>query len=255
MQTGRTTPPFFARLQARETPPSWNLGSAFFYVVAYAIVWMMCVLIVSVLLGDTGGSIAPATYIYSALLSNVVMVIGVYQWARRRLGNQWITNLRLDPVGNQQAILTLLISLGVAWSIDLIGVLLQAKGGQVVPPQFNALLQAIDLTWVVGAVVALLLQPVAETLVFSGLLYPATTKRGADNARSALAVGIVYMFVHVLLAVQQSPWYVVAYPLLTGLYVTGVRAYTKSTRLAIIARVGIGLFIVLAALIGRSFGA
>jgi hypothetical protein len=63
------------------------------------------------------------------------------------------------------------------------------------------------------------------------------------------------MFVNVLLAVQQNSWFIVAYPLLIGLYVAGVRAYTKSTRLAIIARVGIGLFIVLAALIGRSFGA
>lgn len=253
MQTGKTKLTFSQRLRLPEPSPAWMLRTAFFFVLAYIAIWILSLTAVASARGEIDGRITADGYLLATGLHGVVVIGTVVQWARRRLAGKWLTGLRLsDGRGSQggQIALSLMIGLGTAWALDLMGGLLGAKNWLDIPAQFNGLLEPISVTWVLGAISVVLLLPVSETLIFSGLLYPATARRTGENVMAIVGTGVVYMLVSIFLSVQQgSNWFNIVLPLLTMLFVAGVRAYTQSTRSAIVARIGFGLFILLVAII------
>lgn len=249
MQTGRTPQTFQQRLNAPEPTPVWKLGAAAFFVVAYIIVWIASLTVIVTLRGEIDGSVSTDSYLLTACFAHLVMLIGIIQWARQRLGAEWSQRLRLEAVRGGQFIFALLIGLGVAWALDLVGGLTGVKAWLAIPPLYNGLIDPVSVPWIVGAIAALLLQPIVETVIFAGLLYPIAAQRAPNNFSAILAVAFAYMFVNVFLSVQQGSWFVMAQPLLMSAFIAGVRAYTQSTRLAIAARIGFGLLIVLVAII------
>ena len=254
MQTGRDKLTFLQRLRLREAAPPWPLRTAFFFVIAYVAIWILSVTIVATLRGEIDGQISAASYLLIIGLSSLVALSAVVVWARRRLTAEWVGLFRLVAVRGGSFILTLLLGLGVAWALDLLGGAVQLKRLLEIPAVDNGLLEVVSLTWVIGAVSVLLIQPIAETLIFSGLLYPATTQRTGDNIPAIIGTALIYMLVNVFLAVQQDLWFVMLQPLLMMLFIVGVRAYTKSTLLAIVARIGFGLFIILVAIVRPAIG-
>jgi hypothetical protein len=253
MQTGKTKLTLSQRLRLPEPSPAWLLRTAFFFVLAYIAIWILSLTAVASARGEIDGRITAGGYLLATGLHGVVVIGAVVQWARRRLGGKWLAGLRLSNgrgAQSGQIVITLLIGLGAAWALDLMGGLVGAKDWLDIPAQFNGLLEPVSLTWALGAMSVVLLQPIAETLIFSGLLYPATARRSGENVMAIVGVGIVYMLVSIFLSVQQgSNWFNIVLPLLTMLFVVGVRAYTQSTRSAIMARIGFGLFVLLVAII------
>jgi membrane protease YdiL (CAAX protease family) len=148
-----------------------------------------------------------------------------------------------------------LLSLGLAWAFDLAGAVLRLKGGQVVPPVLDSLREPDVFAWLVAALVALIIQPVAESLIFSGILYPALARIFSDNRVTITMVSLIYMLVSLVLSAAPGQWYMMFQPLFMALVVNSLRAYYQSTRAAILARMAFGLFFVLAALFSAGFAA
>jgi membrane protease YdiL (CAAX protease family) len=257
MQDEPITRTFFNRLCAREQPSPWTVGLALAFVAAYAVLWVAALSVVSILTGEVNASLpSNRTLALSALLGGLVVGVGLIQWARRRSGQQWTAVLRLrEPSQRNAQLLIVLLSLGLAWAIDLAGAVLRLKGGQIVPPVLDSLRQPEIFAWLVAALVALIVQPIAESLIFSGILYPALARIFSDNRIAIIIVSLIYMLVSLVLSAAPGQWYMMLQPLLMALVVNSVRAYYQSTRAAILARLAFGLFFVLAALFSAGFAA
>jgi membrane protease YdiL (CAAX protease family) len=143
----------------------------------------------------------------------------------------------------------LLIAFGFAVTIDLIGLAI-TRELRSAPELLN--IGAPDaLGWLFIIAFMLIAQPIAEELVFRGVLFPVL--RTLTGAWGGLALSaLVYGLFH-LLAYPPAPgappvaglWYGLAQPLLAGLVIGALRAYTGSTRAAIIAHAAFGLFALL----------
>ena len=245
---------FMSRLTHLESPVSWSLLLGLFFVLAYAILWIAGQVIVTTL---SGGSATPTleSLGLGALVGSLVTIIGTFLWAQQRSNGSWSTWLKLGQPRSPAVFVVVLTGLGAAWAIDLIGVLLKLKTDQIVPPIFNVLRQPIDVTWILVAIFAILIQPIAEGLVFGGILFPALARDLHNNLIASLLTALVYALVNaaVLMGSVADPWYGLLQPFLMILVVALVRAYSRSTQSAIVTRVFFGVFFVLAAVISARF--
>ncbi|HLY27339.1 MAG TPA: CPBP family glutamic-type intramembrane protease [Aggregatilineales bacterium] len=248
MQSSKSQNPLLDQMLTRETPPDWSLVLALFFVAAFVVAWIAGQIIVSTLAGEaipSANSLA-----VGGLVGCVAIALAVLLWARRSTSD-WADALHLRQPRNPPLFLVVLIGLAAAWAIDLVAVLLKLKGDLFIPPLYDTLAQPIGSAWVAVALFTIVFQPVAEGLVFYGILYPALVRDTNSNLIAVLLVAVVYAVVNgaILSGGQGGPWFALAQPFLMALIVGLVRAYSKSTQSAIVARSLFGLFIVLAALI------
>ncbi|MEO0563962.1 MAG: CPBP family intramembrane glutamic endopeptidase, partial [Chloroflexota bacterium] len=138
------------------------------------------------------------------------------------------------------------IGLGTVITLDLVAIVI--TGRVIEPPELSALTSgAAAWLWVLLAVHIVVLQPVAEELVFRGVLFPALA--AAQNVWLSIFVsGALYGFFHQLLYTYPAQdvafgwWYTLAEPLIAGVVFSFLRAGTGSTGAAIAAHVGVGVF-------------
>ncbi len=240
-----------ARIQTREAAPFWSLATAVVFTVAYIIVYIAAQAIAITL---TGGNLAAPNLNYLPLgvgIAGLINAAVILQWVARRAANGTSaqTLLRLAQTA-LPTVIVLLISLASAYLIDLIGVLTRLKGSQIVPPTFEVLRDPNTsfVAWAVAVVVVLIVQPLGEGLTFHGLLYPALATRYRSWV-AILGTAALFTLVNLILAGQGGVWYAALQPFLMMVVVGMVRAYTQSTRAAILARAMFGLFFVLSALL------
>lgn len=247
-------PSFMTRLTQLESPVSWSLILALFFVFAYAILWINGQVIAATVSGSGDDTLVISLGL-GALIGSLVTIIGVILWARQRSDGDWISWLSLHQPKSPPVFVVVLTGLGAAWAIDLVGVLLKLKTDQIVPPILNVLRQPIGVTWVLVAIFAILIQPIAEGLVFGGILFPALARDLHNNLIASLLTALVYALVNaaVLMGSVADPWYGLLQPFLMILVVALVRAYAQSTQSAIVIRVFFGVFFVLAAVISARF--
>jgi membrane protease YdiL (CAAX protease family) len=255
MQSVRENPSFMRRLQAQESPPPWSALTGLGFVVAYVVLLIAGQIVAITLSGSRFDAPSPGALSVGALLGSLVAAGGIVQWARRRLPAPWIDRLRLRSGLRPPVFVIVLIGLGAAWAIDLVGVLLKLKGDDIVPPALSALSGPIGIAWILAAILAVVAQPVAEGLVFAGVLYPALAHTLRNNVLASLVVAIIYAVISAaFLSTGAGTWYAIIQPFLMVLVMSLVRAYTQSTQSAIVARVLFGLFFVLTALISSRSG-
>jgi hypothetical protein len=250
---------FMKRLTTLEPAPPWSLGTALIFVGAYVVLWIAALSFVSVNTGEINGQLpSPRTLAFSALLSGMVTTVGTISWVRRigRTYDRSVVELLrlLEPSRRNTLVAIGLLTLGVAFTIDLIGALLRLKGGQIVPPVLEALRVPDGTGLVLAIIVAVVIQPAAEGLVFCGVLFPMMARFFFDNRIAILVTAAVYAGASVILAAGPGAWYALIQPFLMMLMVAAVRAYYKSTRAAILARGIFGVFFVMAALFSAGFG-
>jgi membrane protease YdiL (CAAX protease family) len=147
--------------------------------------------------------------------------------------------------------LMMLFGLGVAILIDLMG--RATTGLFILTPelanarQFGIVEWALALVFMVGA------QPIAEEIVFRGILLPkARVWIGVWGA--TLFCSTTYALFHFLVYPPPTQdnstyWFAFMMPLLAGAFFCLVRAYTSSTRAAILMHAAFGLFAVLRAFV------
>lgn len=137
------------------------------------------------------------------------------------------------------------VGLGVAVTLDLIAIPILGEVRR--PPELLALTAGAGvITWGFALVFMLAVQPLAEELVFRGVLFPAL--REAQSITVAVIVSAAfYGIFHQL--VYTAPrdgfggfWYGLAEPTLVGVVLGLVRGATGSTRAAVAVHVGVGAF-------------
>jgi len=266
------------RLRAVEPFPIWQTQTALFFVALYVVLWIATLSIVSTVTGEIN-TYAPSTrnLALSGLGCGMVIIIGVVQWARRApwangpQGQYWMDVLRLGrPLPRNTMLAIILLSLGLAFTIDLAGIILKAKEGQIVPAVLGPLCRPDSVVPVPGLpatacqpefvsfaitlVLALVVQPIAEGLIFFAILFPAMNRVFPGDSRiTALVTAFIYMGLSLVLSASPGAWYSLIQPFCMALVIGLVRSYYQSSRAAILARIGFGLFFVLAALLSGGF--
>lgn len=242
------------QIRRPETAPQWGLLSAAVFVLGYVIAWIAAQALVVTLSGGDLSAPGNGAQAVGVLLAAALTAVVIVQWVRPRaakIPGGWQKALHLESSYSLPLFVCVLLGLASAWAIDLLGVLTHWKGAQIVPPALGSLVGPVTPAWIVAALVALLALPIGEELLLRGLFYPAAAARigsfGAIGLTSAVGLGLA------LLLAGPLPWYGAIQPLLMGLVLSTLRAHTKSTQMAIVARTMFGLFFVLSALISARF--
>ncbi|MFN8374191.1 MAG: type II CAAX endopeptidase family protein [Anaerolineae bacterium] len=223
---------FMARIARPEAAPPWNSSAALQAVV----VAFMCMLV-----GVNGMAavFGQQPFIFLAGYAVGCALTLVYLWFTRRKAEDRAA-LRLQTPGSTSLLLIAFLCLGVALASDVL------RRYQAVPE-----LQYFDnsaLEWVLAIVLMVFLQPLAEEIVFRGVMYPAL--RVTFGAWTGLfACTLAHAVFHF---VSYSPaqldlntlWLTFVLPYIDSLVLTLIRAYTGSTRAAIVGHMAFGLFAV-----------
>lgn len=232
-----------AHINALDTAPPWSLVAALGSgVVSFAAV-VIGTFIALALLNNTQYT-ALAGWTFGAVLTIIFVFIRFKKPEERaalRLGRSDASELPM-----QEIFLTLLIGLGLSVTLDVVSG--RVTNTFLPEPELLSLYrqQVNGLTWIFAFIFMVVLQPLAEELVFRGLMLPSL--RNALGAWSGYIVSaILYALFHML---AFSPaindfngfWYSQLVPFIAGLIFGAVRLYTGSTRAAILAHVGFGLF-------------
>lgn len=225
------------RLAQPEPAPPWGLFAAI-----YAALVGLIAIVAGSFIGLSVFGDQPAALLTGWTIGSLVTVIFVAV-SRRQPDER--AALRLDA-GASRLYLVLLFSLGMAVVIDLLD--LGATGAFLPAPELVDLYNSPDslLGWLIAAALLLVAQPVAEELVFRGMFFPAARAPFGPWLALALTAAAYAFFHYVAYTRPEIPlWHALISPFLIGLVLTGVRAYTRSTRAAIVAHAAFGLFALL----------
>ena len=230
-----------------DTAPPWRTLSAALSVA----VLLICLTVVgpalaSLLLGSQ--AITPFLLMFSWALG---MGLGiVFTLVNRRSSAESWAALRLGP-GHLPRPLVLLLGVAIALAIDLVVNLGGGKFQSV--PEIHGFQTQGPAGLILAALLLILLQPLAESLVFQAILLPSLRWR-LGPWTGVFAASALYVVLHLLVfwsafADEYSLlWYGLVYPALMGLAFCLLRVYTGSSSAVIIARMGAGLMFFLTAL-------
>jgi membrane protease YdiL (CAAX protease family) len=235
-----------ARLRAEEPAPPWSLARAVQLLASYVLLYVIAApLAVTVLAGpEAAQTFNPVIANLSSLLASGALLALIIPalWQDVRRGSP-IHTLRLDRSGPTPVWAIVLISLGTAITIDLIPILAQVFS---LPPNLLGLWwqDAASLALVVITIPVVL--PLTETILLQGMLYPALAAR-VGNLRAIALTGLAFAVLQALPDPSDPVLWITA--LLSGLYLTGVRAFEQSTRAALAARLMFAVFLLIKALV------
>jgi membrane protease YdiL (CAAX protease family) len=236
---------FWARINALDTPPPWSLVAALSSgVVSFAAV-VIGTFIALALLNNIQYT-ALAGWTFAAMLTVIFVFIRFNKLEERTALRLRSSDASALPI--QEIFLMLLIGVGLSVALDVVSG--RVTNSFLPEPELLSLYQQSvnGLTWIFAFVFMVVLQPIAEELVFRGIMLPSL--RNAVGAWPGYILSaILYALFHTL---AFSPvtndfngfWYSQIVPFIAGLIFGAVRLYTGSTRAAILAHVGFGLFAV-----------
>lgn len=173
----------------------------------------------------------------------------VFVLVRQRSSEASWRALRLTR-GELPLALALLVGVAGALTVDLVVSL--ASGGFWPVPQIWYLRASQLENLIVAALLAVFLQPLAETLVFQAVLLP-RLRWSLGPWRGVVATAAVYVIVYLLVFIPPYPfydrfWHGGVFPAGSALLFCLLKVYTKSTVAVLVARMGAGLIFLLMAL-------
>ncbi len=235
----------FKRINAPEEDPPWGYLTGLGAVIAMFIAVAFVGSIVALTL--LPNNFATAQFVGWSL--GMLLTIGA---VRVLVRGGW-HGLRLAESSRMPNFVAFALGIGFAITVDLIVIFSAASVFSV--PELSALpLNRSVLLWALATVFIMLLQPIAEELVFRGVLYPALRAQVSATAAifiSALFYGVVHRILYYsptgATAGAVGIWVSLGEPVLVGVLLGGVRAYSGSTRAAIFTHAGFGLFALLKA--------
>lgn len=158
--------------------------------------------------------------------------------------------LRLQT-GHLPRPLVLLLGVAIALAIDLVTNL---ASGQFLPmPEIYGFYSQGAASLILAALFLILLQPLAESLVFQAILLP-SLRWSLGPWLGVFVTSALFVALHALVfwaayaATYDLVWHGILYPALIGLAFSMLRVYTGSSSAVIIARMGAGLISLLTAL-------
>jgi hypothetical protein len=227
-----------ARLGAPEAAPPWSLTAGLVAAVA--------AFLATIIGGTIAYSVVPQAgyapllaWTIGAILTTAFVYISrpkPEERAALRMGNF-----------NAPVVFLLFIGVGMALALD---VLTMRLAGRFLPePELLNLFGArpIELFgWLLAALFLVVIQPIAEELVFRGLLLPALRAElgpWPGYLLDAALYGLFHLLVYPPLSQDAGGlWIGLGIPFVAGLIFAAVRLYTGSTRAAMVAHAAFGLF-------------
>lgn len=231
----------FARIGASEPAPPWSLTTA---LLAPLFAFIALIVGSGVMIAWAGEK--DYTGLAGWTLGAVLTILFIWQSHRSDRDA-----LRLDAASTPIPFV-MFIAFGFALALDLLSL---AVTREFLPaPELLGLNPGTlgFLEWGFAALFMVILQPIAEGLVFRGVVIPTFAARlGAWGGIIATAVlaGVFHLLIYPPNYATTAPitpiWYGLAMPLLQALLFGMVRGYTRSTRASIAAHAAFGLFAVL----------
>lgn len=230
-----------------DAAPPWSLPSA----VLTAAVLLICLILVgpalaSLLLGSQ--AVSPFLLMLSWALGMGLCL--AFVWVNRRSSPASRAALRLSP-GRLPRPLVLLLGVAIALAIDLA---VNLASGQFLPvPEIYGFQSRGTASIVLAALLLILLQPLAESLVFQAILLP-SLRWSLGPWPGVLVTSTLFVILHLLVfwtayaTTYDLAWHGLVYPALLAFAFCLLRVYTGSSSAVIIARAGAGLMFFLTAL-------
>ena len=231
------------KLTRLDPEPPWTVLSA---------IGVMIAAFVALVLGATVAQIAfidsPTALIEMTgwSLGTALAVVLVLNLLHRTEGGP--EALRIDQTPSSQPVV-FLFCLGMAGSFDLISWIVLGDEALAATELLNFDSTITLSGWLIALLFMGLFQPIAEELVFRGMLFPAL--RFSLGAWAGLAMCAAFYTAFHLVAylpgsVSRTVFiaYGLALPFAHGLLLGGVRAWTGSTRAAVVAHAAFGIFAV-----------
>ena len=233
--------------QPEATAPPWSLTNA----LLTGIVLLVCLTIV----GPALSSIVLGTALITSFLLILSWALGmaltiIFVLVNRRSSPESWRALRLLR-GSLPLPITLLLGVAIAVAIDLIVSLASARFLPV--PEILGFQTAGTPSLITAALLLILLQPLADTLVFQAVLLP-SLRWTLGPRRGLIATTALYTVLHILVFTgipgsrNDLFWYHIFYPACLGLAYCALKVYTGSSGAVLVARMGGGLILFLTAL-------
>jgi len=241
------------RLAAAEDAPPWTLSSALLTIVIAFVAILAGTLVAVAWLSDPADpfGISARSQLVGWLIGGLLMAAYVLQM-RRRPQDRAMLHLGSEGVPLP---FVMFIALGAAIALDLIGLALTQVFARAPELANFAPSAAGALDWILAFAFMVALQPISEELVFRGVAWP-SLRTVAGGWLGWLLNALVYGAFHYLAYPPTyaeggfvSLWYGLLAPIVAGLVIGAVRAYTSSTRAAIFAHAAFGLFAVIKLLV------
>lgn len=234
------------RLSAPQHPPPWTMEETLALPVALALSMVVVGTLVSIFVLGEGKS--PVQPLFGWTVGLLIIIVYILM-TRRAQGRSPALKLWTDSPAQMPYIL--LLGVAAALTTGLIA----ALGGHV---RVAAVLTGVGLTndwgeWLLAAFFVIFVQPAAEGLVFQSVLVT-KLRQVIGPWGGLLATTALYTLYYVLIygAVLRGSdifWYGILAPALMVFFLCCVRVYTDSTRAAIVAQMGMGIILVLVALL------
>ncbi len=234
-------------LPEAEAPP-WSMVSAWLSVGAMLISLILVgPALATILLGSD--AVTPFLLMLSWALG--MALTAAFALVARRSSEQSRRALRLVR-GELPLALSLLCGIGIALALDLT---VSLASGQFLPaPQIWGFQSQGGMGLLLATLMLVVLQPLAETLVFQAVLLP-RLRWSFGHWGGVIATSAAFTLLHLLVFTQaygstyDPMWYGLVYPAGIGLMFCLLRVYTRSSGAVLVARMGAGLVFLLTALV------
>ncbi len=231
----------FKRL-AKEPAPPWSYMAAFGVLIGMFVAVLLGSTLVEILLEPTSVTLLVGWSIGMAL--TIIVVV-----ASRMRSPEEVAALRLRADGTRLGVVAA-FALGMAVFFDLVGWVIVGDRTLASAELLRFDVESVSIFgWLVALIFLVVLQPIAEEMIFRGMMLPAMV--------AAIGPGIAFVGVsafHAIFHFAAYPpppddttilvWYGVILPFWDGLVFTAVRARTGSTRASVVAHAVFGLFFV-----------
>ncbi len=146
-----------------------------------------------------------------------------------------------------------LVALAIVIILDALALIL-GRPETSYPVGLDRIQGATWTTWLLAATLFIVVRPLAEELIFRGILYPVLARSLGDNLRAAMGAAALFTILYLVqvfntdLGWDVTYWGLI-YPFVLGTTAGLLRAHTKSTWSAVGAHAMFGLFLILSALV------
>jgi len=243
-----------AHLNAEEAEPAWSMSEVLIVVVALAVSMLLIASVIASLTSPTNTPVPDANHFVLGWTIGL-LITGVFVLVRWQRSSEQLRGLQL-AASRFPILLGFMVGIAAAITANVMSGLASGSFSTIAP------LLGLDAGRIgqvlLGAIFAVLVQPVVESLVFFGVILPrlrATTGPWPGLLSTILLFagfhGLVY---GARLQGNLLIWYGFVWPLLVGFVLAVLRVYAQSTRAVMVAYAGAGStsILVLLALAGFS---
>ncbi len=231
---------WLASVSLPDSPPPWSLTSALI-----TVIFAFVALIIGAGVALVWAGTQDYTQLAGLTLGGILIILFVWQTRRQERAALRLTT---SPT---PLLFVMFVSFGCALALDLLGLAVTSDflpAPELLRLNPNALGVA---QWGFSVAFMVIIQPIAEGLVFRAVLLPAlrTVISGWGGVLIAAAISAAFHYLiyppdYVNVSSISPLWYGLVVPLVGAILFGAVRASSKSTRAAIAAQIAFGLFAV-----------